>query len=487
MAALAAERRPGCCRKHWHEDFPVKAHAKDRPRILIADDQADVLTALRLLLKSEGFDVVVARSPSQTLERLESVACDLILVDMNYARDTTSGAEGLQLIERIGEVSPGTPTVVMTAWATIDLAVEAVRRGARDFVQKPWDNRRLLATLHTQLELSRALASQRRLENENRFLAARAPTMLVAHSQAMRTLLELVERIGPSDANVLITGEHGTGKGVIAREVHARSSRSARPLLTVNVGALAEGLFESELFGHVAGAFTDARLDREGRFALADGGTLFLDEIGNLPHGLQAKLLRAIETGEFESVGSSLTRRVNVRLLSATNAELASDVRSGAFREDLYYRLNTVELRLPPLRERREDIVPLAEHFLATNAVRYGRASLAFSPAATQTLVQYAWPGNVRQLEHSVERAVLLARGDEIAAADLGLSTSRGGGRSLDDMTLEEVEQALIRKALVRSEGKVGEAAAALGLSRSALYRRLVKYGLAREESGVCS
>ncbi len=463
----------------------MKLRAVDRPRILIADDQADVLMALRLLLKSEGFEVAVARSPAEVLQVLPSERCDLVLVDMNYARDTTSGAEGLELIERIRQISPETATVVMTAWGTIDLAVEAVRRGARDFVQKPWDNRRLLATLRTQLEFSRALASEQLLENENRLLGARAPTMLVAQSPAMRAILEMVERIGPSDANVLITGAHGTGKGVIAREVHARSRRAGRPLLTVNVGALAEGLFESELFGHVAGAFTDARAPREGRFALADGGTLFLDEIGNLPHGLQAKLLRAIETGEFESVGSSLTRRVNVRLLAATNAELAAGVLAGTFREDLYYRLNTVELRLPPLRERREDIVPLAEHFLATNVDRYGRAGLSLSLAAMETLRQYSWPGNVRQLEHSIERAVLLVRGAAIEPADLGLNTPHSGSISLDDMTLEEVEQALIRKALARSAGKVGDAAAALGLSRSALYRRLVKYGFAREESGV--
>jgi DNA-binding NtrC family response regulator len=465
----------------------VKVRAVDRPRILIADDQVDILTALRLLLKSEGFEVVAARSPREVSECLPRDRYDLLLLDMNYARDTSSGAEGLELIERIHSLAPDVPIVVMTAWATIDLAVEAVRRGARDFLQKPWDNRRLLATLRTQLELNRALANEERLEKENRLLGSSTRPALIAQSSAMQAILELIERVGPSDANVLVTGEHGTGKGVIARDLHARSHRRGRPLLTVNVGALAEGLFESELFGHVAGAFTDARSAREGRFALADGGTLFLDEIGNLPHGLQAKLLQAIETGEFESVGSSLTRRVDVRLLAATNAELAAKVRAGTFREDLYYRLNTVELRLPPLRERREDIVPLAEHFLAAHAARYGRGELCLSPDAVDALRRHLWPGNVRQLEHCVERAVLLARGDEIAAADLGLSAPRGGSGSLDEMTLEEVEQALIRKALARSSGKVGEAAAALGLSRSALYRRLVKYGFAREESGVCS
>jgi DNA-binding NtrC family response regulator len=457
-----------------------------KPRILIGDDQRDVLTALRLLLKSEGFETHVARSPAEVLNSLAAERFDAVLLDMNYSRDTTSGEEGLQLVAKIKQSWPQLPVIVMTAWATIDLAVEAVRRGARDFLQKPWDNRRLLTTLRTQLDLSRALDGQRRLQAENRALGAASRAPMVAASSSMQAVIELAERVGRSDANVLITGEHGTGKGVIAREVHARSRRGDRPLFTVNIGALPEALFESELFGHVAGAYTDARQPREGRFELADGATLFLDEIGNLPFGLQAKLLRTIETGEFEPVGSSETRRVDVRLLAATNAELSARVLEKTFREDLYYRLNTVEIHLPPLRDRREDIVPLAEHFLANHAMRYERTELTFSAAAVDALIGYRWPGNVRQLEHCVERAVLLARGDAIGPADLALSSRSGSSGLLDEMTLEEVEQALIRKALARSAGKVSEAAAALGLSRSALYRRLVKYGFAREESGVC-
>lgn len=458
-----------------------------KPRILIADDQADVLTALRLLLKSEGFDSLAARSPEEVLDRLAAERFDAVLLDMNYSRDTTSGQEGLELVAKIKQLAPRVPVIVMTAWATIDLAVVAVQRGASDFLQKPWDNRRLLTTLRAQLKLSRALESEHRLLAQNRAMGSRPPVEFIACSPTMRAVLELVEQVGPSQANVLITGEHGTGKGVVARELHARSLRAEQPLLVVNIGALAEGLFESELFGHVAGAYTDARAAREGRFELADGGTLFLDEIGNLSHTLQAKLLRAIETGEFEPVGSSQTRQVDVRLLAATNANLGGQVRAGVFREDLYYRLNTVEIHLPPLRERRDDIEPLARHFLSRHATHYRRDGLAFSDRAVDKLRTYDWPGNVRQLEHCMERSVLLARGEMIDVADLGLASVRASSGSLDDMTLEEVEQALIRKALARSAGKVTDAAAALGLSRSALYRRLLKYGFVREESGVGS
>jgi DNA-binding NtrC family response regulator len=458
-----------------------------RPRVLVADDQQDVLTALRLLLKSEGMDCITVRSPAEAAKKLAAESFDLVLVDLNYSRDTTSGQEGLDLVTEIAQAHPQVPLVVMTAWATIDLAVEAMRRGARDFLQKPWDNRRLLATIGTQLELGRTLASEHRLKAENKLLGSTGRVAMVAWSSAMRSIVELVARIGPSDANVLITGEHGTGKGVIARELHACSRRAVRPLLTVNIGALSGGLFESELFGHVSGAFTDARAAREGRLELADGGTLFLDEIGNLSYDLQAKLLRAIEAGEFEPVGSSRTQRVDVRFLIATNADLAQQVREGAFREDLYYRLNTVEIHLPPLRDRREDITPLAEYFLARHATRYGRSELVLGAEALEMLCAYRWPGNVRQLEHCIERAVLLARGDSIVPADLGLATSAAAGGSLDEMTLEEVEQALIRKALARSGGKVTDAAASLGLSRSALYRRLLKYGFEREESGACT
>ena len=451
------------------------------PRVLIADDQPDVLTALRLLLKSNGFESVQAQSPREVERLLAAESFDAALLDMNYSRDTTSGQEGLDLVSAIKASSPHLPVIVLTAWGTIDLAVEAVRRGARDFLPKPWDNDRLLVTLRAQLDPGRPGA---------RGDAPRAPQShagFIAPSAPMRAVADLIDRVGPSATNVLITGENGTGKGVVARALHACSRRSAKPLVTVNVAALPEGLFESELFGHVAGAFTDARNAREGRFELADGGTLFLDEMGNLPMGLQAKLLRAIETGEFERVGASQTRKVDVRLIAATNADLRARVREGTFREDLFYRLNTVEIHLPALRERRDDILPLAQHFLARHGAAYDRPGIPFAADAIDTLHAHAWPGNVRQLEHAVERAVLLARGDAIGADDLGLvphDEAHGTARdSLDNMTLEDVERALIRKALVRAGGRATEAAAALGLSRSALYRRLLKYGFERTDA----
>jgi DNA-binding NtrC family response regulator len=450
------------------------------PRVLIADDQPAVIEALRLLLKGEGFEIRAVASPSDVLDVLARQTYDVALIDLNYTRDTTSGQEGLDLLARIRETDPQLPVVVMTAWGSVELAVEAMQRGARDFVQKPWDNARLLTILRTQAELSSALRKGVRLEAENQMLRddrGGARPLLIAASETMQPVLELVRHVGPSDANVLITGENGTGKEVIARMLHALSHRAAKPMVIVNAGALSEGTFESELFGHVRGAFTDAKSDRVGRFELADGGTLFLDEIANVPINLQPKLLRVLETGEFERVGSSQTRRVDVRLLSATNAELKEEAASGRFRQDLFFRLNTVEIHLPPLRERREDIEPLAQHFLHLYAQRYRKNLTGFEPAALDALRAYAWPGNVRELDHVVQRAVLLARADEVKTTDLGLQSARETGeRRLEEMSLEEVERLLIQKALKRFGGNVSQAADALGLSRSALYRRMQKY-----------
>jgi len=450
------------------------------PRVLIADDQADVREALRLLLKAEGFQTESVSSPRAVLSAIEKSSFDAALMDLNYTRDTTSGQEGLDLLGRIQALDATLPVVVMTAWASVDLAVEAMRRGARDFIQKPWENPRLLAIVRTQVTLARALRQAQRLEAENRLLRAEGLPTLIAESSAMRPVMDLLQRVGPSDANVLITGEHGTGKEVIARTLHALSSRAARPMVTVNAGGLPEGVFESELFGHVKGAFTDARADRAGRFELADASTLFLDEIGNVPLGLQAKLLRAIETGEFERVGSSQTRRVSVRILSATNANLRAEVQAGRFREDLLFRINTIEIHLPPLRERREDIPLLAAHFLRQHAQRYRKPVSALEPPAMQALLDYSWPGNVRELDHALERAVLLAAGERIRAADLALREARDAAASprLDEMSLEEVERYLVQKTLARCDGNVSQAAEALGLSRSAFYRRLQKHHL---------
>jgi DNA-binding NtrC family response regulator len=456
----------------------LTAMATASPRILVADDHADILEAMRLLLKPEGYRVDTAGSPSRALELLRTAEYDVALIDLNYARDTTSGAEGLDLLSAILRYDDAIPVVVMTAWGTIELAVEAMRRGARDFLQKPWENARVLNIVRTQIELRRALNRSERLEAENALLRGDGSIEMIASSRAMRPVLEMIERVGPSDANVLITGENGTGKGVVARVLHSRSPRASRALVTVNVGGLSEGVFESELFGHVKGAFTDAKSDRVGRFELADGGALFLDEIANVPLNLQSKLLRVLETGEFERVGSSRTRTVDVRIISATNAELHDDVTAGRFRQDLFFRLNTIEIHLPPLRERREDIPALAQHFLRRYAARYRSPIDRFDERATSALLEHPWPGNVRELEHTVERAVLMARGPAIAPSDLGMRGAAEPSRRLDDMSLEEVEEHLIRKALDRHDGNVSRAAEALGLSRGAFYRRLAKYNL---------
>lgn len=447
-------------------------------RVLIADDQPDVLESLRLLLKAEGFETQAAASPAAVVSAVESKDFDAALIDLNYARDTTSGQEGLDLLTRLRSLDGTLPVIVMTAWGSIDLAVEAMRRGARDFVQKPWENARLLSILRTQIELSQALRKGARLEAENRLLRSEGLPAMIAESPAMRPVKELVARVGPSDANVLITGGHGTGKEVVARTLHALSPRASKPMVTVNMGGLAEGVIESELFGHVKGAFTDAKADRVGRFELAEGGTLFLDEIANMPMGQQARLLRVIETGEFERVGSSKTRRADVRFLSATNADLAEEVKAGRFREDLLFRLNTVEIPLPPLRDRREDIPILANYFLRQHATRYQKPVRALDDAAMRVLLASTWPGNIRELDHVVERAVLMAQGETVLASDLSLRPARESISRLEEMSLEDVERTLIQKALERFTGNVSEAAKFLGLSRSGLYRRLQKYGL---------
>jgi DNA-binding NtrC family response regulator len=456
----------------------MRAADSRTPRILIADDQPDVLEALRFLVKGEGYQSESVNSPPAAVDAIETRDFDAVLMDLNYSRDTTSGAEGLELLNRIQTLDTTLPVIVMTAWGSVELAVEAMRRGARDFIQKPWDNARLSAILKTQIELGRALRKGQRLEAENHALRAERFPQLIAQSVAMRPVLDVISRVGPSDANVLITGENGTGKGLVAQTLHSVSLRSTRPLVTVNTGGLAEGVFESELFGHVKGAFTDAKSDRVGRFEMADGGTLFLDEIANISQGLQSKLLRTLETGEFERVGSSKTRRVDVRVFSATNADLNAAVAESRFRQDLLFRLNTIEIRLPNLRDRREDIPVLAAHFLRQHADHYRKPLTAFDEGAVKALLSHAWPGNVRELDHAVERAVLMAQGETIRAADLGLRTGREGPPRLEEMSLEDVEALLIKKALARFNGNVSHAANALGLSRSALYRRLQRYGL---------
>ncbi len=430
------------------------------------------------MLQPQGMYLECVRSPQLVLEALGQSDYDVLLIDLNYTRDTTSGQEGLDLLARIHEMDPRLPVIVMTAWGNIDLAVESIKRGARDFIQKPWENERLTSLIRVHAELHQALRRARQLEMENRLLRADGMPEFVAGAPSMQSVLELIAQVGPSDANVLITGEHGTGKEIVAKLLHAASPRARMPLVAVNAGGLPEGTFESEIFGHVKGAFTDARTDRIGRFELANNGTLFLDEIANVPMRQQAKLLRVLETGELERVGSSQTRRADVRVLSATNAKLHDEVAAGNFREDLLFRLNTVEIHLPALRDRREDIPLLASHFLSKSRARYRKQVTGFSPSAMQQLMQYSWPGNVRELEHTVERAVLLSRGEEIEPANLAITTSRSSTQSFENMSIDEVEALLIRKVLRRCDGNISQASEALGLSRAALYRRIEKYGL---------
>ncbi len=446
--------------------------------ILIADDQADVLNALRLLLSDEGYAVTEARSPAEALERIEASDFDLAILDLNYTRDTTSGQEGLDLLERIRGIDATLPVLVITAWSSVAGAVEAMRRGARDYIEKPWDDERLVTTVRTQIELRRALQRGQRLQEANTRLQRGSAPPVLADLPGMRDVRQTVERVAPSDAAVLIAGEHGTGKEVVATWLHALSERRSKPLITMNAGGLAEGIAESELFGHVKGAFTDARMDRIGCFELADEGTLFLDEIANMPIRLQAKLLRVLQTGEVQRVGSSRLRYVNVRVLSATNADLAVEIAAGRFREDLLYRLNTVVIRVPPLRDRRDDIHALATHYLNHYAGRYRKPVQGFDDSARAALLAHRWPGNVRELAHSVERAVLMAdpSATVVSARHLGLVTPRGP--DAEPLSLEDAERVFIEKVLARHGGDVRMAAEQLGMSRSALYRRLQQYGV---------
>lgn len=449
---------------------------KDALPILIVDDQRDVLEALRLLLKSEGVSSNGVSDPATALAVVKNSRFAVALIDLNYTCDTTSGAEGLELLKSLKRADPDLPVVVMTAWGSINLAVEAMRLGAGDFIEKPWDNARLMSVLRNQIVLGAALHREKRLQAENALLRGEDEDF-IAGSRVMQSVLALIERIAPTDANVLVLGENGTGKGVVARMIHARSRRAERTLVKVNMGGIPDSIFEAEMFGHVRGAFTDAKTDRIGRFELADSGTLFLDEIANIPVAQQAKLLRVLEDGEFERVGSSRTLKVDVRLIAATNADLATEVAAGRFRKDLLFRLNTVEVRLPPLRERNEDIIPLAESFLARSAQRYQRVGMSLSNEARRALQGYPWPGNVRELSHVMERAVLTASAEKIVQLAFSLPSNQALVGAAP-MHLEDAEQDMIRNALERCHGNIQKSADMLGLSRAALYRRLDKFGI---------
>jgi len=464
---------------------------KKKPHILVADDDHDILSALKMLLMSEGYQITLASHPEQVLKLYQGQSFDGVLLDLNFNLDTTSGEEGLELISKLIQLDDSIPIVVMTGWATIELAVTAMQKGAADFVQKPWENERLLSILDTQLKLARERRQSARLNRENQILKAEQGYLnnLIVESASMRQVMQMVEQVAASDINVLITGENGTGKSLLAEKIHAMSPRSANSLIKVNMGAIAENLFESEMFGHVKGAFTDARDTRIGRFELADGGSLFLDEIGNIPLSQQSKLLRVLESREFEKVGASKTQTVDVRMIAATNADIEQLIQNGEFRQDLLYRLNSFEICLPPLRSRIEDIVPMANHFLSRIGSKYQKPELTLERSAAIALKEYTWPGNVRELHHMMERAVVLAKGSTIGVEQLAIVSEAGAGVTSTsdndtvvegefDQTLESLEKGIIQRRIQHCRGNMLNAAKSLGLSRSAFYRRIDKHQL---------
>ena len=449
--------------------------------VLVVDDDESILHTLTLLLKSEGMECVACRSPQEALAALRRASSQLALVDLNYVEDTTSGKEGLALISALRQMDEELPIVAMTGWGTIGIAVEAMQRGATDFVEKPWnDNTRLLNIVRTQIKLGAAARQATRLSAENALLRGeRDGRTIVCESPAMKQVLETARRVAASTIPILITGENGTGKGLLAEYIHRHSPLADGPFIAVNMGAISESTFESEMFGHTKGAFTDAKSERIGRVELADQGTLFLDEVANLPLTQQAKILRLLEERQYEKLGSSHTRRADIRFVSATNADLDRVVAERGFRQDLLYRLNGVTLRIPALRERSADIRPLAERFLDESRRRYRTPACGFSTSALAAMEKYPWPGNIRELQHVIERSVLLAQQEDILEADLQLAAGAAPPRAavdgLEEMTLDQAETWLVQRALDRHNGNANDAAKALGISRSALYRRLGK------------
>ncbi len=457
---------------------------KSFKKILIVDDDRDVLLAARLFLKQHAERVDTEADPNQIPHLLQNEIYDVILLDMNFARDATSGKEGFHWLSRILEIDPAAVVILITAYGGVETAVQAIKEGATDFVLKPWQNEKLLATLsaaarlrRSQLEVDQLRAQQEQLHAD---LDGQFPDM-VGISQAMRAVFDTIQKVGATDANVLILGENGTGKDVVARALHRQSARASEAFIRVDLGAVPESLFESELFGHKKGAFTDAKKDRAGRFEIASGGTLFLDEIGNLSLPLQAKLLTALENRTVTRLGNNRAIAIDVRLICATNMPIHDMVASRAFRQDLLYRINTVELHLPPLRDRIEDIPLLAAAFLETHGQKYSKPGIVIQPVAFEHLKNYNWPGNIRELQHAIERAVIMNENGILQASDFPLGVSEpaaGDDIHFDDYNLQRVEKTVIRKAIEKHHGNISHTARELGLTRSALYRRLEKYGL---------
>ena len=454
-----------------------------RPLILVVEDNKEVRLAARFVLEDFNFSVQEVESPVQALHLLNDISPDLILLDMNFDLDSTSGEEGLRFLRQLQKQECNSPVVAMTAWSNTDLVVQAMQLGAVDFVEKPWQNQRLEQVIQQQLKLKKLNQKNRALEKS----LAPAKQNLIWHSDVMERLTEQLKSVANTDANILLTGENGVGKSHFAQWVHNHSQRQSHAFIALNMATIPEQLFESELFGHTKGAFTDAKSERLGRFSLADSGSLFLDEIGTLPIAQQAKLLRVLESGEFEMVGSSQTQISNVRLISATNAHFPQLIKDGAFRQDLFYRLNTFSFHIPSLKERVEDIVPLAEHFITLHGARYAKAELSLSSSAKSALKQYSWPGNSRELSHVMERAVLLTQSSTIDSEALNIEYNPAGdlqnnsvqlSGELPQITLEQAEYQLINQALIKSQNNKTQAASMLGITKQALYRRLDKYEL---------
>jgi len=476
--------------KNLGHKLGIQLSQTKQPRILVADDDHNILAALKLLLSCADYEVTLASQPEQVVRLFEQESFACVLLDLNFNLDTTSGEEGLALIEQLNNIDDAVPVIVMTGWATVELAVNAMQKGAADFIQKPWGNERVLTIIEAQVRLAKQCHQAKKLDRENQLLKAENGRFepLIAESESMKQVLIMANQVATSDINVLIIGENGTGKNLLAEHIHEMSGRCEHSLINVNMGAITESLFESEMFGHIKGAFTDARDNRIGRFELAEQGSLFLDEIGNIPLSQQSKLLRVLESQQFEKVGSSKTQQADVRIIAATNANIEQFVKEGLFRQDLLYRLNTVVLELPPLRQRIDDIVPMAEHFLNKFSCKYQRHGLFFSAAAQAELIAYQWPGNIRELNHMIERAVVLSTDHEICLTQLALSAKAShvatNAQGEDDysndleQTLDDIESDVIKRRLQRHGGNMVDVAKSLGLSRSAFYRRIDKYNL---------
>jgi two-component system, NtrC family, response regulator HydG len=451
----------------------AEATSSSRRRVVVIDDNEDVLTAIRLLLSGRGYDVATATGPEALPALLQEKRPHVVLLDMNFRRDASSGKEGLFWLDRLLSMDPTLNVVMITAYGEVELAVQAMKRGASDFITKPWSNEHLVQTI--------AAAQQRNRQLDPSPRSADALDALIGESPAMQEVIGTLRKVAPTDANVLVLGENGTGKELVARALHQLSRRWEGPFVAVDLGSLTPTLFESELFGHVKGAYTGADRERAGLFEAADGGTLFLDEVGNVAPQQQQKLLSVLQRREVVRLGSTESRPIDVRIISATNRPLASMAQTGDFRQDLLYRLNTVELRLPPLRDRAGDVAMLSGHFLRIYAAGYDRPHLRLSEAALEKLCSYSWPGNVRELQHTIERAVILAEGDELQPSDLLLNAEAPNGEGagpLSTFDLEDIEREVIRRALVTHGGNITRAADALGLTRKSLYRRIEKYGL---------